>query len=133
MNSSRTLRPRRALALGALMLLAGAMPACGSSTAPSDVIPLRDEYAVVIRNRTNAPMFTFVVGRQAAALVDWFPCVDAVRCPPIMPGRAATRTVNGTLERIREREALVYWWHAVGRPDGTVGHDSVRYVVVELK
>lgn len=85
-----------------------------------------------LTNRTAAPAFTFVVGRSAAASINWAPCVDADRCPPIAPGATRRDPYPLGLDGARDREAIVHWWHAVPGPGGAPQPDSIRAVVVGL-
>jgi len=93
------------------------------------------EQRILITNVTRQPIFTFVVGRNAAELINWAPCVAAPSCPPLAPGKTrhapypARYLADG---REREREALVYWWHAIRGRDGVVRPDSIRVRIVTL-
>jgi len=105
---------------------AGAGGALLAARAPGDS-------TLALTNRTGAPVYTFVVGRERSALVRWAPCVDAATCPPIAPGETrqvplVVRAPDGG----REPEALVHWWHAVPAPGGGVRPDSIRVVTVPL-
>jgi hypothetical protein len=124
-------RARSVLALGCL-----AVAGCSSaSTAPGPAGRLAASAAsgtIRLTNRAARPAFTFVVGRGVAAVVDWGPCVDAARCPPIPPGETRRVPYPGGLVGPDEREALVYWWHAVGGPEGAPRVDSIRVIVVRL-
>jgi hypothetical protein len=64
-----------------------------------------------ITNRTSAPVYTFIVGRNASAFVDWFPCVSE-ECPSIPPLKTVSKHYNDANIDANETEALVYWWHA---------------------
>jgi hypothetical protein len=64
-----------------------------------------------ISNRTFAPVYTFIVGRNASAVVDWFPCVRE-DCPSIPPFTTVTKRYDESFIDASETEALVYWWHA---------------------
>jgi hypothetical protein len=74
---------------------------------------------VVVANNSATAIFTIVIGRNAQARVDWIPCVDAVRCPPIAPGQSQMRPYGSVTLDPGEKEIVVHWWHAV--PDGSGG------------
>jgi hypothetical protein len=117
-----------------LMCAAATQVACSSSTAPvvnDGVVALSRSSKVEVTNGRARPLFTFAVGRNAAALADWAPCVDAVRCPPIEPGRTRQLTYLGGSSESPEREVILYWWHAVPGPNG-VRPDSIRAMIVRL-
>lgn len=124
----------------ALLPLALALAAChaptGTSvtTGPARVVGQHEgDGVLVLTNRTDAPVFTQVLGSRTAPLALWGACVDAARCPTIAPGASRTVTVRLTApDGGRETEALVYWWHAVRGPDGTLRPDSIRTEVVGL-
>jgi hypothetical protein len=110
------------------------VPACSSSTAPlvmEGVIVAPRSNRLAVTNGRSRPIFTFAVGRNAAALVDWFPCVDATSCPPIAQGDTRMLTYHRDGTGMPEREALLYWWHAVPGPNG-LRPDSIRVMIVRL-
>ena len=126
----------------AIMFLLGATGGCGTATTPptgpaggETIYAVAREQRISITNVTRQPIFTFVVGRNAAELINWAPCVAAPSCPPLAPGKTrhapypARYLADG---REREREALVYWWHAIRGRDGVVRPDSIRVRIVTL-
>ena len=120
----------RARALSRVLgLVSFALISCASPAAPVEIGGVE---AVVqggeieITNWTSEPVFTFVIGRELAALALWGPCVDAAKCPPIPAG--GQRRVAFPAG---EKEALVYWWHAVPARDGSLRPDSIRAGVVK--
>lgn len=127
--------PVKHRALLAQLLVALAL-ACTATTGPiqiGGVEALARRGKIQITNRTERPVFTFVVGRETSALIDWMPCVDSVRCPPLEVG--ATRTVPYPVKigGAPEKEALIYWWHAVPAAGGGFRPDSIRYGIVPLQ
>lgn len=108
---------------------------CGSGTAPvyrGGVEAIARDQKIDVMNRTERPVFTFVVGRDLAALINWAPCVDAVRCPPIPPGSIRSEAYPQVRSGVAEREAIVYWWHAIRGADGTLHADKIRGRLVTL-
>lgn len=123
--TSRTLLRRRLL-----LFFAAAIVACTSPAAPTGtggVETLARNGQIEITNRTRAPIFTFVVGREGLALADWVPCVDAAKCQPLAPGAQRSAPYP-----IGEREALVNWWHAVMGLDGRLRPDRIHVAIVPL-
>lgn len=108
--------------------------ACSSATGPvsiGGVIADAKLGAIFIQNRTSQPVYTFVVGRNASALVDWIACSDPAKCAAIHPGQTRTEPYPQGVVAQNETEALVYWWHIV--PNGAVFKpDSIRVGVVRL-
>ena len=108
---------------------------CSSSTGPvalEGVIASATQSKVAITNRRTRPVYVFVVGRNAAALIDWLPCVTGPGCQSVAVGSTKEFEINPLLSSYHETEALVYWWHSTTR-DGTLQADSVRAMVVPMK
>ena len=123
---------RRSAATLCLLLATGGCSPTGLRPAET-VAAVAGEQQIAITNQTRRPIFTFVVGREMAALVYWVPCMSGPECEPLPPG--ATRYVPYPSAAIpeAEREALVYWWHAVRSPTGRVVRaDSIRALIVKL-
>lgn len=124
--------PRR---YGALLILFLATSGCATSTGPQNdaVDAVSREQDIAITNRTRRDIYTFVVGREAAARINWAPCVSGPSCVPLPPGETR-RAPFTTAQRIAsaEREVLVYWWHSVRGPDGTRGPGSIQVEIVPL-
>ena len=115
-------------------LAAFALLACAAGTDPTrigGVDAISRHGSLEVTNRTDAPVFTMIVGRETATLIDWIPCVDAARCPPIPPGESRRQANPRTMNRSLEKEAIVSWWHAVATPNG-LSPDSIRSAVVPL-
>ena len=88
---------------------------------------------VRLSNRSSAPIYSFVVERQALAYVDWIPCTNPLTCQGLAPGQdsliqytAITGYAPGA------EEAVVYWWHLIPKEGGGLKPDSVRGVVIDL-
>ena len=109
---------RRPSFISAMMLLLLASSACNSATEPrtidvEDVVFTARKPTLEIRNNTDKPIFYFVVGRNASAYTDWYPCVDETECPTIPPKGTLVKTYQELGIQQTEVEALVWWWHAV--------------------
>lgn len=131
-----TARPcHRSLPRAAILALATfATLACSGTTDPTrigGVDAVSRDGNLEVTNRTDAPVFTFIIGRETSALADWVPCVDAARCPPIPPGESRRQANSRKIDGSREKEAVVSWWHAVATPNG-LHPDSIRSAVVPL-
>lgn len=125
---------RHALALLLPALLSGAA-GCSALTAPTPAVAVgADALAkrIVITNRSRRPVFTFVVGRRAAALILWAPCVGAPGCGHVEPGGTRTEPYPGQEQGEAEQEAIVHWWHAVPDGHGGLRPDSIRSLIVPL-
>lgn len=88
---------------------------------------------VQLDNRTNAPVYTFVIEREAAARTDWVACTNPATCDAIAPGqerRIAYDDIPGY--ETGDDEAIVYWWHLMPAPGGGFAPDSLRSEVVRL-
>ena len=88
--------------------------------------------SVRVENRSREPVFSVTVGAEAAALIDWYPCVDAARCPPIPAGGVRT-AARPAIRGRPEAEAIVYWWRIDSRSAADLLRpDSVRAVRVRF-
>ena len=111
-----------------------------TTLACSDPIAVRDGSLTVtrvpgmleLRNASDAPIHYFIVEREAAALVDWFPCAGP-SCRAVPP-RDIVLVPDAEIIGFspEAREALVSWWRSV--PDGRGGfeHDLIRALVIPL-
>jgi hypothetical protein len=83
---------------------------------------------LTIQNQTDESIYTFTVGRQRAALINWAPSVGG-------EGIAAGGEKHIQYEDIPRseggEEAIVYWWTAV-RDDGERVPGEIQSIVVEL-
>ena len=79
----RSLSPYAAIL--ALLLATGG---CAATTGlDSGAVQAIDrEQAIAITNWTRADIYRFVVGRGAATLINWAPCVSGPSCAPIPAG-----------------------------------------------
>ena len=130
MYPPRSLRRYRAL-LVVLATTSGCLASTGPDRGGVEAVD-RGQY-IAITNRTQRDIYTFVVGRQAAALINWAPCVSDPSCLPLPHG--ATRRVpfpTSSLTSTVETEALVYWWHAVPGPDGRPQPGRIQAEIVSL-
>src|SRR2546427_6001499 len=76
--------------LFATVLFLGA--ACNSPAGPAALHPLRivaQGGALHVENVSDEPVFYFIYERQAAALINWAPCVSR-SCPSLPPRAQAT-------------------------------------------
>jgi hypothetical protein len=133
MSNSVINSPLRA-ARTAVGLVVFLVSACTSSTAPTQIdgVVARSTHGhLTIANRTDSPVFLFVIGRETVNVIDWIPCTDAVRCPPLAPGASVTQPNPRRTDTSREKEAVVYWWHVVPSQGGFRA-DQIRSGVVKL-
>ena len=120
---------------GAILALLLATGGCAATTGlDSGAVQAIDrEQAIAITNWTRGDIYTFVVGRGAAALINWAPCVSGPSCAPLPAG--ATRRVpypSAPLIDTAEREVLVYWWRAVRGGDGRLRPGDIHVEIVPL-
>lgn len=118
---------RRCAAIASLLLATGG---CRDATGPVEAVARHQ--LITITNRTRQPIVTFVVGRKAAALINWAPCVSGPSCPALLPGHSKSAPSPTAGPAGPESEALVYWWHAVRDVDGVMRPDSIRALIVGL-
>ena len=85
-----------------------------------------------IANLTSRPAYTFVIGREASALVDWIPCTNPQTCDGIEPRESTRVPYPGPHIEPGEKEALVYWWHLVPAAGNGFAPDSIRVGIVDL-
>jgi len=134
MHFPQSFRRRRSPSV-AVIALVTLFSACNFFSAPARLDGLsafaRDQRIWLV-NQTSSPVFTIVLGRNAAAYTDWAACVDRSECPPISP--RAQRDVPYPLAShgVPEHEALVYWWHATLGSDGVMKPGSIRVAIVQL-
>ena len=117
------------------LLIVSAANACSTVSGPSSgdgVGAAARNGQLEVRNRSDQPVFIFVIGRVAAAYTDWIACADASACPPIPTGGRQLFPYPASRSGVVEREALVFWWHAVRGTDGSFRPDSIRALIVPL-
>jgi len=117
----------------ATILFVGA--ACHTPAGPATLHPLRivaQNGALHLENVSDEPVFYFVYERQAAALINWAPCVSR-SCPSLAP-RAQTTLAYSTIGGYApgRREAIVWWWRAVPGPADAPVPGAVAAIVVRL-
>lgn len=123
------------MSYGPLVLLL-ATSGCEAATGPGSgatVEAVDRQQDIAITNRTPRPIYTFVVGRQAAALINWALCVSGTSCAPLPPGETRRAPYPTTLLSSAEREVLVYWWYAVRGSDGRLRPGSLHVEIVTLE
>ena len=91
-----------------------------------DVRAVAEPPELVLTNRTDEPVYTFVVGKRALSHIRWGPSVGG---ESLAPG-ADMRLSYADLQK-GEEEVVVHWWHAV-EEDGARVPGDVRSFVVEL-
>lgn len=118
----------------AAVLLLIAMSACGDSTGPGaqgGVVAVARADRVDITNGTGRRVFVFVIGQDAVAYTDWFPCVSP-GCPSIAPGETRSEPYSPLLVSESEKYVNVYWWHAKLGANLTLRADEVHGETVAI-
>jgi hypothetical protein len=125
----------RLLRLLASVLALVSFAACESST-------FRREGALAIEtgsnqvrlhNRTDAPVYTFVIEREAAARTDWGTCSNPNTCDGIDPGEHRTIGYDDIAGYgAGAKEAIVYWWHLIPNPGGGYSPDELHSEIIQL-
>lgn len=84
--------------------------------------------ALVVANRTNEPIWTFVAGQQALTTMLWAPTIDGDGIPP-----EGTKSIpiSEIPKGPDEQEVIVYWWHAMTQ-DGERVPGEIQSIVVDL-
>jgi hypothetical protein len=83
---------------------------------------------LVITNRTDAPIWTFVAGQQALITMLWAPRLDG---EGIAPGESEQVAIADIAKGPDEQEVIVYWWPAV-RENGERVPGDPRSITVAL-
>ena len=105
----------------------GIGPVAGSLTAQAS------RPAVQLNNNSSATVYTFVVERETAAVMNWAPCTNPFLCPGLAPGKEATLPYSDIAGYTPgARQAVVYWWHLVPGDGPGLRPDSVRGVLLDL-
>lgn len=115
-----------------------AAPAAGTATiAAGSVSVTTSNGAIEIRNGTERSVFTFIVERQTAALIDWMPCLPHpnVRCGGGVGEGQTLRIPYASINGYKPgaTEAIVYWWTPVQDAAGTWRAENMQSAVVRLK
>ena len=122
--------PRRCVVI---VLLAGLLCSCelldntpetaSDCSGQQGVVADASQDMVDVLNCTNAPIYTFIVGRDTAALILWAPSVDG---DGLEEGARAAYPIDDILGGTTEEELIVFWWHSRivdgERTFGTVGN-----------
>lgn len=128
-------RARSLVALVSLAALASLGCTDSDPTSPGSwntVVATAKYGRIRITNRTAKPVYTATFGRELMTRIDWVPCVDPVRCPPIPPGDTREVPYPGDAVPAGEKEAVVYWWHTRTGPADEPVPDTLGWVVVRL-
>ena len=133
--------PVRSLATAFLLCLAGA---CGADRAtvvsyestPGGIqagylaVSTRSE-GILATNQTDGPVHLIAIERGTTALADWIPCTAGPGCEALPPGQQRLIPWSSVLGAAADRhEYVVYWWHAVAQPDGTMRAGTVTSISV---
>jgi hypothetical protein len=118
------------LALAGLLLIGGA--GCSmihddtSASSADRVTVTASTDSLVITNRTEAPIWTFVAGQQALTTMLWAPRLDGAG---IAPGESERLALADIPKGPDEQEVIVYWWHAVEENEEQVPGDTQSIAV----
>jgi len=118
--------------LAILLLVSAACSSPASPTASGSLRIVAQDSALQLENLSNEPVFYFVYERQAAALINWAPCVSQ-SCPSLAPqahGSLKYSAIGGYAPG--KSEAIVWWWSAVPGPADAPVPGPVRATVVHL-
>ena len=109
---------------------------CASPAEPTLLHPLSlaaTDSTLQLANSASQSVFYFIYERQAAALINWAPCVEPSRCQFLPPGGQASvpySDIGGYGPG--KTEAILWWWYAVPGPaDGSLPGE-VHSIVVKL-
>ena len=110
--------------------------ACHSPNEVAASVPLRitaSNSTLQLQNVSAQTVFYFVYERQAAALINWAPCVDP-RCASVAGGTVITvpYTTIGGYGR-GKTEAILWWWHAEPGPADAQVPGPIAVVGVRLR
>lgn len=131
-----------ALAVASLAGLSlGAIAGCSSpfESSDEDVRASAANDVLTIENRSDEPVYYFLVERNQVAAVSWEPCArpdDPEGCPRIPAGgqvQLPYSEVIGYAPGQEDAKARIYWWHLVEAGVNRMTADRVRYLDVELK
>ncbi|HEX2091696.1 MAG TPA: hypothetical protein VHG28_04805 [Longimicrobiaceae bacterium] len=125
------MRLRRVLASLLLLCVVAACPGPTGIRTQGRLEIRADGARLHLTNHAARPVYTFIVERATAALIDWAPCVDPAKCEGIAPGqerRVPYEQIGGYTRGARE--GIVYWWHLEPGSEGRFQPDSIRAEVV---
>jgi hypothetical protein len=88
---------------------------------------------VVVSNNSASAVFAMVIGRNAETRVDWYPCVDTVRCPPIQPGESRVHPYGNLMLDPGETEVVVHLWRAVTDASGVTHAEFFGPLILPLR
>jgi hypothetical protein len=123
------MRLLRTIPVASLLVVA----ACTRPSDPVGDMPLHATTrpgVVVLTNPALGVKFYFLYEREGAALINWAPCVDPVRCPSLGSGEQVVipnTAIGGYAPG--KTEAIVYWWYGPTPP----GPDDIHAIVVVLQ
>lgn len=109
------------------------LASCSRATDPADatsVVATSEVGAVTLINQSSARVFYFLYEREAAALINWAPCVDPARCASLGPGERIVipnTAIGGYAPG--KAEAIVWWWRGPPQP----GLDDIHCSIVTLQ
>jgi hypothetical protein len=110
--------------------------ACNSPLGPDTSHPLRvnaRDGTLQLANTSDQRVFYFIYERQAAALINWAPCVDPLHCASVAPHAQDTlpySSIGGYLPG--KTEAILFWWYAAPRPGAAPVPGQVAAMVLTL-
>ena len=86
--------------------------------------------AVELVNPALGVKFYFLYEREGAALINWAPCVDPVRCPSLGSGERVVipNTAIGGYTPAKS-EAIVWWWYGPEPPSP----EDIHAIIVRLE
>ena len=86
---------------------------------------------ILVTNQTSRPIHLIAMERSLSALLDWIPCTSGAGCTAQAPGEQRLVPWSSVIGASQERrEYLVYWWHAVAQPDGSVRAGTITNALV---
>jgi hypothetical protein len=119
--------------------MVGAFVAMEACSTPSGVQELDGVWAsarnqqVVVSNNSASAVFSMVIGRNAETRVDWYPCIDTVRCPPIQPGESQVHPYGNLLLDPGETEVVIRLWRAVTDVSGVTHAELFGPLILPLR
>ena len=86
---------------------------------------------ILVNNQTSRPIHLIAMERGMSALADWVPCTSGSTCPSQAPGEQRVIPWSAVLGATSDKkEYVVYWWHAVAQPDGSVRAGTITSAIV---